>query len=70
LAFILVFTIFFSPRFNLFQNIVITLASIVAGFLVVGMVWFYSYLRHPGDMAGGGKHGEGWGVAPEGQTRD
>ena len=37
--FVLWFTLFLSPDFNLFQNIVITLGSLLLVGLVIGLMW-------------------------------
>lgn len=46
LIFILVYAAFLSPGFSLFQNIIVTLASIIAGFMILGIVWASYGLRH------------------------
>jgi hypothetical protein len=55
LIFILIYAGFFSFRFSLFQNIIVTLASIVAGIMVLGLGWSSYGQRHTrsGETHGG-----------------
>lgn len=45
-AFIALFAVFWAPGFNLFQNIVILIASLVGSFLIVGIMWMAYGIRH------------------------
>lgn len=62
--FITLFALWWSPRLDLFQNIVILLASIVGAFLIVGMIWMAYGMRHGWEPTGG-KWGEHVGAAVE-----
>ncbi len=44
--FIVVFTLLWAPNLSLFQNIVILIASLVAAFVVVGIMWMLYGMRY------------------------
>ncbi len=44
--FIVVFALLWAPNLSLFQNIVILIASLVAAFVVVGIMWMLYGMRY------------------------
>ncbi len=53
LIFILIYAAFFSSGLSLFQNIIVTLASIIGGIMILGIVWASYGLRHARPMGEG-----------------
>jgi len=46
LVFILLFALYWSPGFNIFQNIVVTVVSLVLVGVLVGLVWVVWGMRY------------------------
>jgi uncharacterized membrane protein len=58
LAFILVYALYWSNGFSLFQNVIVTIVSLLIAGLVIGLIWlvFFDFsgrrrTRHSGDLA-------------------